>query len=444
MFVDRVEIEVKGGDGGNGAVSFRREKYVPRGGPDGGDGGAGGCVVLEVDANLSTLLDFRYKRRYAAQRGGDGHGKQMSGKAGADLVLKVPPGTIVFDADSGEQIADLMVAGQRCVAARGGAAGRGNMNFATSVHQAPKFADRGDPGETRRLRLELKLLADVALLGFPSVGKSTLIAAVSAARPKIADYPFTTLVPNLGVVAVGDEGSFVMADLPGLIDGAHHGAGLGHQFLRHVERTRVLAHVLDVSGLTGRDPLDDFGVINREIALHDERLATLPQIVALNKIDVATDPAEVDRVERALQAEGREVYRISAATRQGLDELVYALWRSLLAARQSAAPLIAEGAVRIVAHAEEDPRRWEVRRVADREWEIEGPGVERRVLRTDIRNDYALERLQRSLERMGVYRKLKEMGAEEGDTVKIGQVEFEYLDDDLERDNRRPSARKTS
>lgn len=444
MFIDRIEIEVKGGDGGNGAVSFRREKYVPRGGPDGGDGGVGGNVVLEVDPHLSTLLEYRYKRRYVAQRGGDGHGKQMSGKAGADLVLKVPPGTIVFDADTGEQIADLTHAGQRAVAARGGAPGRGNMHFATSVHQAPKFADRGDPGEERRLRLELKLLADVALLGFPSVGKSTLIAAVSAARPKIADYPFTTLVPNLGVVAVEDEGSFVLADLPGLIEGAHEGAGLGHQFLRHVERARVLAHLLDVSGMTGRDPLDDFRIINREIRLHDERLASLPQVVVLNKIDVATDPEAIDAVERALAGEGYEVHRISAATRQGLDALVYALWSRVEAARATAAPLIAEDTVRISAQPAEDPRRWEVQHVAEHEWLVEGPAVERRVQRTDIGNEYALERLQRSLERLGVYRKLKDLGAMDGDTVRIGAVEFDYIDDDLERDDRRPSARHRS
>ncbi len=444
MFIDRVDIEVKAGDGGNGAVSFRREKYVPRGGPDGGDGGHGGSVVLEVDPHLSTLLDFRYKKRYAAQRGGDGAAKQMSGKNRDDLVLKVPAGTMAFDADTGERLADLTAPGQRAVVAKGGVPGRGNMNFATSVHQAPKYSEKGDVGEERRLRLELKLLADVGLLGFPSVGKSTLVAAVSAARPKIADYPFTTLVPNLGVVAVPDQGSFVMADLPGLIEGAHEGAGLGHQFLRHVERTRVLAHLLDVSGMTGRDPLDDFRIINREISLHDERLASLPQIVALNKIDVAADPAAVDEIERVLVEEGHEVHRVSAATRAGLTEMLFALWRRLEEARLAPAPAIVDDVERIVAQPQVDTRHWEIRKEAEHEWVVEGAGIERRVLRTDIQNEYALERLHRVLERIGVIRKLKEMGAEEGDSVRIGKAEFDYADDDMERDHRRPSARRRS
>src|SRR2546423_183271 len=318
-FVDQVEVEVKAGDGGNGAVTFRTEKYVPHGGPDGGDGGRGGSVVLEVDPHLSTLLDFRYQRHYKAERGGDGQSKNMYGKNGADLVLKVPPGTAVYDRDSGELLADLTAIGDRAVVAKAGAGGRGNAHFATSVRQAPKFSEMGEPGEQRWLRLELKLLADVGLLGYPSVGKSTLIAAVSAAKPKIADYPFTTLIPNLGVVYVEPQKSFVMADLPGLIEGAHEGVGLGHQFLRHVERTRVLVHMLDVSGMTGREPLDDFRIINRELALYSERMAELPQVVALNKMDVASDPEMVDRVELTLKSEGHTVFRISAATRQGLE-----------------------------------------------------------------------------------------------------------------------------
>src|SRR5262245_16428476 len=273
MFVDQGEIEVKAGDGGNGAVTFRKEKFVPRGGPSGGDGGRGGGIVLEVDPHLSTLLDFRYKRHYKAERGGDGRSKDMYGKDSADLVLKVPPGTAAYDRDSGVLVADLIELGSRAMVAKGGVGGRGNAHFASSIQQAPKFAEKGEPGEERWLRLELKLLADVGLLGFPSVGKSTLIAAVSAARPKIAEYPFTTLVPNLGVVYMEPGKSFVMADLPGLIEGAHEGAGLGHQFLRHVERTRVLVHMLDISGMTGRDPLEDFRVINRELELYSPELA---------------------------------------------------------------------------------------------------------------------------------------------------------------------------
>src|SRR5438270_50764 len=283
MFVDHVEIEVKAGDGGNGAVTFRKEKYVPRGGPDGGDGGRGGSVILQVDPHLSTLLDFRYKHNYKANRGGDGMSKDMSGKYAEEMVLKVPPGTMVYDQETGELLADLTGPDSRAVVAKGGVGGKGNARFATSVQQAPKFAENGEPGEQRWLRLELKLLADVGLLGFPSVGKSTLVAAVSAARPKIADYPFTTLVPNLGVVLVEPGRSFVMADLPGLIEGAHEGVGLGHQFLRHVERTRVLVHIIDASST---DPAEDYATIRRELELYGHGLAERREIVALNKIDI--------------------------------------------------------------------------------------------------------------------------------------------------------------
>lgn len=432
MFVDQVEIEVQAGNGGNGAVTFRKEKHVPRGGPSGGDGGRGGSIVLEVAPHLSTLLDFRYKRHYRAARGGDGQSKNMSGQDGADLVLQVPPGTVVYDRDTGERLADLTVPGERAVVARGGVGGKGNAQFTTSVHQAPKFAEKGEPGEHRWLRLELKLLADVGLLGYPNVGKSTLIAAVSAARPKIADYPFTTLVPNLGVVYVEPHKSFVMADLPGLIEGAHEGVGLGHQFLRHVERTRVLAHLLDVSGLTGRDPLEDFRALNRELALYSERLAALPQVVVLNKIDVAADPAQVDRVEATLRAEGHAVFRISAATRQGIEPLLYHLWEQLEEARRQEPRQPAEPVVQIRAPRAEDYRRWEVRQTAPDEWVVEGKGMERLVAMTDLNNEHAVRRLQRTLERSGVHRKLKQLGAKDGDTVRIGSAEFDYEDEDGE------------
>jgi len=432
MFVDQVEIEVQAGNGGNGAVTFRREKYVPRGGPSGGDGGRGGSVVLEVNPHLSTLLDFRYKRHYKAPRGGDGQSKNMFGQDGADLVLQVPPGTVVYDRDTGEMLADLTAPGTRAVVAKGGVGGRGNAHFATSVQQAPRFAENGEPGEHRWLRLELKLLADVGLLGYPSVGKSTLIAAVSAARPKIADYPFTTLVPNLGVVYVEPHKSFVMADLPGLIEGAHEGVGLGHQFLRHAERTRVLAHLLDVSGLSGRDPLEDFRILNRELALYSEALATLPQVVALNKIDVAADPDLVDRVEKTLREEGHTVFRISAATRQGLEPLLYHLWNRLEEARNREPATPAEPVIEIKARRQEDFRRWEVRQTAPDVWVVEGKGLERLVAMTDLNNEYAVRRLQRTLERSGVHRKLKEMGAKDGDTVRIGSAEFDYAEEDDE------------
>ncbi len=432
MFVDQVEIEVSAGDGGNGAVTFRKEKYVPNGGPDGGDGGRGGCVIFEVDPHLSTLLDFRYKRHYKAERGGDGQHKNMYGKDGADLILKVPPGTAIYDRDTGALLADLTAPGEREVVAKGGAGGRGNAHFATSVQQAPKFAEKGEPGEHRSLRLELKLLADVGLLGYPSVGKSTLIAAVSAARPKIADYPFTTLIPNLGVVYMDNHQSFVMADLPGLIEGAHQGVGLGTQFLRHVERTRVLVHLLDVSGLSGRDPLDDFRVINRELSLYSEKMASLPQIVALNKMDVATDLESVRRLEQTLHDEGYPVYRISAATRQGLEPLLYAVWDQLERTKAEIAAQPAEPIVHIRAERDRDLKRFEILQPAPGEWVIEGRGLERRIAMTDLDNEYAVRRLQRLLEKLGVHRKLKARGAKDGDTVRIGSAEFDYQDEEAE------------
>jgi GTP-binding protein len=340
---------------------------------------------------------------------------------------------VIYDSESGELLADLTANGQREVIAKGGVGGRGNAQFATSVQQAPKFAEKGEPGEHRNLRLELKLLADVGLLGFPSVGKSTLIASVSAAKPKIADYPFTTLVPNLGVVYMGPEKSFVMADLPGLIEGAHGGAGLGIQFLRHVERTRVLVHMLDVSGMSGRDPLEDFAIINRELALHSEALAAIPQTVALNKIDVAADPALVDSVESALRSAGHTVFRISAATRQGLQPLLYHLWDRLEEAR-SASPPPSDDVARIKAPREEDARQWEIRRESDGAWVVGGRGFERYVAMTDLDNEHALRRFQRTLEKSGVNRKLRDLGAQDGDTVRIRDVEFEYQDEDIERD----------
>ncbi|MCS6776611.1 MAG: GTPase ObgE [Chloroherpetonaceae bacterium] len=432
MFVDEVEIEVQAGDGGNGAATFRREKYVPRGGPDGGDGGQGGHIVLQVDTNLTTLLDFRYQRRYRAERGGDGGAKGMFGKNGKDLVLKVPQGTVVTDLETGQQIADLSLAEARAIVARGGVGGRGNAHFVNSVHQAPKFAEKGEPGERKRLRLELKLLADVGLIGYPNVGKSTLIAAVSAARPKIANYPFTTLVPNLGVVYVETGRSFVMADIPGLIEGASQGAGLGHRFLRHVERTRLLIHILDVSGMTGREPLRDFEVLNRELALYSAALAQLPQFVALNKLDVATDPAAVDALEAELCARGYPVYRLSAATGQGVRALVYAAMEAIERSRKEGGELSTPAAehVRIAAVPQEDVRQWDVTRVDAHTFVVTGRHVERMVAMTDFNNEYAVRRLQRILEKMGVNRKLKEMGARDGDTVRIRDVEFDYEDED--------------
>ena len=429
MFIDQAEIEVRAGKGGDGAATFRREKYVPRGGPSGGDGGRGGSIILEADPTLTTLMDYHYQRRYQAEDGGCGRSKDRYGKDAQDLVLKVPVGTVVYDAGTGVLLGDLSRPGQRLVVAKGGAGGRGNIRFANAVHQAPRFAEKGEPGEARTLRLELKLLADVGLLGFPNVGKSTLIAAISAARPKIADYPFTTLVPNLGVVSIQPHQSFVVADLPGLIEGAHEGAGLGLGFLRHAERTRLLVHVLDASGLTGRHPLEDFRVLNRELELYGGRLAGIPQIVALNKMDIARDAALVLQVESDLRAQGYPVYRISAATREGLQPLLYAMWERLQA---TAVPTTQEEdeVIRIVVAQTPDTRHWEAVNAGPGEWVVTGAGLERLVTRTDLNNEYAVRRLQHILDRIGVNRKLKEMGACHGDTVRIAQAEFEYVDED--------------
>jgi GTP-binding protein len=432
MFVDEVEIEAAAGNGGNGMATFRTEKFVPNGGPNGGDGGHGGSVIFQVDSNITTLVDFRFRHKYKAERGGDGAAKDMFGKDGADLVLKVPIGTVVTDLDTGEQIADLNAPDAREVIARGGIGGRGNAHFANSIHQAPKFAEKGEPGEHRRLKLELKLLADVGLLGFPNVGKSTLISAVSAARPKIADYPFTTLTPNLGVVRVEAERNFVMADIPGIIEGASEGVGLGHQFLRHVARSRLLIHILDVSGMTGRDPLNDFEVLNRELALYDPRLAELPQIVALNKLDVAPDPEMVDALEAELESRGYTVYRISAVTRQGLAPLIYDVMDRLekLRAAEQAQAEAEPGRVVFTAREEVDENRWEAQRIDAHTFRVVGRGIERMVAMTDLDNEQALRRLQKSLDKIGINRKLKTLGAKEGDTVCIRDIEFDYEDED--------------
>jgi len=331
-FVDEAQIEVRGGHGGAGCVSFLREKYNAKGGPNGGNGGDGGDVVLIADPHLTTLLDFKYQPRLAAERGEHGRGKEQHGHRGADVVARVPLGTIVRDADSGEVLADLTVAGERLVIARGGRGGRGNQHFKTSTHQAPRFAQPGLDGEERRLRFELQLVADVGLLGFPNVGKSTFISRVSAARPRIADFPFTTLVPNLGVVRVDEDTTFVLADTPGLIAGAHAGHGLGHRFLRHVSRTSLLLHLLDASGMSGRDPLDDFDVINRELALFDPAVAAKLQVVAANKVDAAP-PGFVDELIGRFAARGIAVHPVSAVTGDGLTDLVRVLAEHVREAR---------------------------------------------------------------------------------------------------------------
>lgn len=428
QFVDQVDIIVKGGDGGNGMVAFRREKFVPRGGPSGGDGGRGGSVILRADTALSTLVDLRYKKHYRAERGGDGGPNQKHGRDGADLVLRVPVGTLVFESQSGRLLADLAVDGQQYVAARGGAGGRGNASFASSTNQTPRFAEKGEPTEEVALTLELKLLADVGLVGYPNVGKSTLISRISAAKPKIADYPFTTLVPNLGVVRV-DDASFVVADMPGLIAGAHEGAGLGHLFLRHIERTRLLVHLIDVSGLSGRDPLHDFESINAELSAYSRHLVELPQIVALNKVDVPASAPVVKSVRPELERRGHQVFEISSLTGHGLQPLLCAI-AAKLDELPRPEPVPTEEVVRFTVEPEKDT--WDVRKTGDGQFVVGGRPVEVLVSRTDTDNEYALRRMHRQLEQKGVIRRLRELGARHGDLVKIGDTEFDFHDEAYE------------
>ncbi len=332
MFIDRAVIHVKAGDGGNGCVSFRREKSVPKGGPDGGDGGHGGDVILVADENLSTLLDFQYRQHFLAQNGIHGQGSTRHGKRGGSLIVPLPVGTVVKDASTGDLVADLVQHGQQIAAARGGRGGRGNARFATSTRRAPRIAEPGASGQDRRLELELKLIADVGLVGFPNAGKSTLLRAVSAARPKIADYPFTTTEPYLGVVALPDGRSLVLADIPGLIEGAHQGAGLGHAFLRHIARTRVLIHLVDLS-VPDRDPLADFDAVNRELWQYDPALKQRPMLVALNKIDIPEARGKVEAVSKAIGNQGYRVFAISGATGEDIDALVRAAGQALDEAR---------------------------------------------------------------------------------------------------------------
>jgi GTPase len=432
VFVDEVEIDVLAGGGGNGAVTFRREKFIPRGGPDGGDGGRGGSVIIQVDPGLSTLADLRYQHKYKADRGGNGAHKDMHGKNAEDLIISVPPGTVVYDRNTGAVLADLVQAGHSMIAAQGGVGGRGNASFASSTHQTPKFGEMGEPGESRSLRLELKLLADVGIIGYPNVGKSTLISKISAAKPKIADYPFTTLIPNLGVVRVEMGRSFVVADIPGLIEGAHEGAGLGRQFLRHIERTNVLVHILDVSGLTDRDPLNDYHKVNQELSLFSDKLAALPQMIVLNKIDVPGAEAVADAVEAELASDEIRMFKISALTGQGVQPLIYAM-ADAVEEQKRLAPAVApdQSVVTYTVSPEESPLV--AKKTGDHEYTVSGREVERIVAMTDLNNEYALRRLHRRLERAGVNKKLKALGAEEHDTVRIGPAEFEFIEEDVER-----------
>lgn len=425
MFIDEVKINVKAGDGGAGCASFRREAHVPKGGPDGGDGGPGGNVVLEADGTLTTLIDYHYKRHFKAQRGTHGKGAARDGAHGEDLVLSVPKGTIVRDAETGEMLGDLTRDGQRLIVARGGGGGRGNRHFVTSTRRAPTFAELGEPGEELWIELELKLLADAALVGLPSVGKSSLIARMSAARPKIADYPFTTLVPNLGVVSAAGR-SFVVADVPGLIEGASEGAGLGHAFLRHIERTALILHVVDLSGgYEGRDPVNDLALIDAELAAHAEELATRPQIVVGNKADIEGADANSERVATWCEENERPYYAVSAVTGDGVGPLVRAVAEAVHEIR-SALPDEQPQFEAEYVHVPAADREVRVARAMDGGWDVTGAGIERLVIKTDMNNEEAVAYLQRRLVKMGIETRLLSAGALDGDTVHIGSVSFEF------------------
>ena len=420
MFRDTSTIFIQAGNGGNGAVTFHREKYIAAGGPDGGDGGNGGNIVAVADKNVSTLIDFRYKKKYIAQSGGNGMDSHRSGKNGEDLIIKFPCGTIIRDKETGKVICDLKNDGDRFIIARGGNGGWGNSHFATSTRQTPKFAKAGMPGDAREITLELKLIADVGLLGFPNVGKSTFLSIVSDARPKIANYHFTTLQPNLGVVNMGD-GSFVIADIPGIIEGAHEGVGLGHEFLRHVERTKVLLHIVDVSGIEGRNPVEDFKTINAELGQYSEKLAKKPQIVVANKADIPAFYDNFDAFKAEIEGMGYPVFAISGATKMGITEVLNEAYRLL-----STIP------------DEEDEYEmfdFDEMRTADKIeitkedgiYFVESLKIQNLVESTNFDDYESLQYFQRMLRKLGVIDKLEEAGVKEGDTVNIYDFEFDYV-----------------
>lgn len=422
MFVDIARVKIKAGDGGAGAVAFHREKYVAAGGPDGGDGGKGGDVVFVVDDNLATLADFRYKRKYSAQNGEPGKGGRCNGKKGVDLEIKVPRGTIIKESNSGAVMADMSKT-ERFVAAKGGKGGWGNTHFATPTRQVPRFSKPGIPGEEWEVNLELKLLADVGLVGYPSVGKSSLISVVSQAKPKIADYHFTTLVPNLGVVSMGEGNSFVIADIPGLIEGASDGIGLGHQFLRHVERCRLLIHIVDVSGSEGRDPIDDFEKIMEELVKFNSDLAERPMIVAGNKIDMA-EPEDIERFKAYVEEQGYEYYSICAPILEGTQELMNVTWNKLRDLppikeyEQEEIPL--EAIIK-------DDTGFKITEEEDGYFLVEADWFPKVLKGIDIEDYEALQYMQRVLEKSGVFDALKERGIQEGDIVSLYDIEFEYV-----------------
>ena len=424
MFTDYAKITVKSGDGGNGAATFRREKYVAAGGPDGGDGGKGGNVYFVVDPDSNTLVDFRFKKKFKAQNGENGSGSNCYGKSGESIYIKVPRGTIIKDAQTGQVVADLSEIGQQELVLPGGRGGKGNSHFATATRQAPHFAQGGEKGIEKELILELKLLADVGLLGFPSVGKSTLLSVVSSAKPKIAAYHFTTLEPNLGVVKTKHGDSFVMADIPGIIEGASEGVGLGIQFLRHVERTRLLLHIIDVSGMEGRNPVEDFYAINAELKKYSEKLASRKQIIVANKIDSMQDESLYKELEKLAKKENLEIYKISAATKQGVDELMDVVAKEL---KELPKEELIDYEDRKVYTIEEEKEGFEITREKDM-WVVDGPSVQRLMSRVNLEDNESMYYFQKNLDALGVNAALKKAGVKEGDTVRVVDWELEWYD----------------
>jgi len=428
--VDQAQVLLRAGRGGDGASHFLREKYAPRGGPDGGDGGRGGDVILAVDDSLSTLVEFRYRSRFEAEDGAAGAGKNWTGSSGADLIVNVPPGTLVRDVSSEALLADLASPGDRFTVCRGGRGGRGNAAFKSATHQAPTLREKGEPGEEREVVLELKLLADIALVGFPNAGKSTLISRLSAAKPKVASYPFTTLTPHLGVVRLGDDASFVLADLPGLIEGAAEGRGLGHTFLKHLERARAIVHLVDLSGFERPDPIADYQAIRDELLRYDEGLAALPELVALNKIDLPDGPELAEIVTEELNKLGVErILPISAVSGAGCDALVHAMAELLRSDEaQSLVARRAEAVVDLEDEPEDDGPGFAVEALEDGYYRVTGAEVERAMAMCDVENDEAVMRLHRLFVRLGVLEALRAAGCGDGDAVVIGDVILDFQD----------------
>ena len=420
MFIDKAKIIIISGAGGDGMVAFRREKYVPRGGPSGGDGGKGGSVYLKADTGLNTLINFRRKRKFAAEKGENGGAKEMYGKGGEDIIIDVPLGTMVYDNDTNELLADMVHQDQMVLIAKGGKGGRGNTHFATSAVRAPTYAEKGEPGESKEIRLELKVLADVGLIGFPSVGKSSLIRKVSGARPEVAAYHFTTLSPSLGVVNLDETRSFVMADIPGLIEGASQGVGLGHEFLRHVERSRVLIHVLDIAGSEGRDPLSDFEIINNELEIYSPALAQKKQIVAGNKIDLITNQTELEQIKQQIESKGYSFFPICTLTGEGIKSLLEKAWTIL----QETETTTFDNQEKAIVY--ELPQNEFKIEYDGHVYSVIGKRVEKLVAMTDFDNSVSLRRFNKAWKFMGLDKLLKKEGIKEGDTVNLYGIEFSF------------------